>query len=213
MQEIIASLLSDVQPQNTNASSGNRSINLAETSALLRKGAMPMQVVLGVLGCPNLPQQPIQEEDGAAGVAERVGTEGIGCLFTAIKGQGAFVGALNGNRANNQGHIDVTRSMLKLPICIGHAVALPPSCVQWYGTCQSSQKATGELCGMHAILLPVFLCSMVCNPSNLTQGKEGERRLILAEPTACVKSDLGKPLRYYHGLAVSKCSTAQMACY
>ncbi|DBA77012.1 TPA: hypothetical protein ACH3X1_009602 [Trebouxia sp. C0004] len=54
------------------------------------------QVVLGVLGCPNLPQQPIQEEDGAAGVAERVGTEGIGCLFTAIKGQGAFVGPLNG---------------------------------------------------------------------------------------------------------------------
>ena len=54
------------------------------------------QVVLGVLGCPNLPQQPIQEEDGAAGVAEKVGTEGIGCLFTAIKGQGAFVKPLYG---------------------------------------------------------------------------------------------------------------------
>ena len=55
-----------------------------------------MQVVLGVLGCPNLPQQSIQEEDGAAGVAEKVGTEGIGCLFTAVKGQGAFVGPLYG---------------------------------------------------------------------------------------------------------------------
>lgn len=49
-----------------------------------------------MLGCPNLPQQPIQEEDGAAGVAERVGTEGMGCLFTAIRGQGSFVGPLNG---------------------------------------------------------------------------------------------------------------------
>ena len=55
-----------------------------------------VQVVLGVLGCPNLPQQPIQEEDGAAGVAEKVGTKGIGCLFTAVKGQGAFVKPLNG---------------------------------------------------------------------------------------------------------------------
>lgn len=55
-----------------------------------------VQVVLGVLGCPNLPQQPIQEEDGAEGVAERVGTEGIGCLFTGVKGQGSFVGPLHG---------------------------------------------------------------------------------------------------------------------
>ena len=55
-----------------------------------------LQVVLGVLGCPNLPQQPIQEEDGAAGIAEKVGTEGIGCLFTAVKGQGAFVGPIHG---------------------------------------------------------------------------------------------------------------------
>ena len=55
-----------------------------------------VQVVLGVLGCPNLPNQPIQEEDGAAGVAEKVGTEGIGCLFTTVKGQGAFVRPLNG---------------------------------------------------------------------------------------------------------------------
>ena len=55
-----------------------------------------VQVVLGVLGCPNLPQQPIQEEDGAAGVAEKVGTQGIGCLFTAVKHQGAFVKPLNG---------------------------------------------------------------------------------------------------------------------
>lgn len=58
------------------------------------------QVVLGVLGCPNLPQQSIQEEDGAAGVAEKVGTEGIGCIFTAVKGQGAFVGPLNGSMSS-----------------------------------------------------------------------------------------------------------------
>ncbi len=62
-----------------------------------------LQVVLGVLGCPNLPQQPIQEEDGAAGVAERVGTAGIGCLFTAIKGEGAFVGPLNGKASFSHG--------------------------------------------------------------------------------------------------------------
>ena len=56
-----------------------------------------LQVVLGVLGCPNLPQQPIQEQDGAAGIAEKVGSEGIGCLFTAVKGQGAFVQPLTGD--------------------------------------------------------------------------------------------------------------------
>ena len=103
-----------------------------------------MQVVLGVLGCPNLPQQPIQEEDGAAGVAERVGTEGIGCLFTAIRGHGAFVGPLNGKIDNYQGHIEVIRSMVNLPLCVAHAVALPPSCVQWYGKCQIHKRQQGD---------------------------------------------------------------------
>ena len=59
-----------------------------------------MQAVLGVLGCPNLPQQQVQDKDGAAGVAERVGDEGIGCLFTAVKGQGAFVGPLRGTQGD-----------------------------------------------------------------------------------------------------------------
>ncbi len=105
---------------------------------------MPMQVVLGVLGCPNLPQQPIQEEDGAAGVAERVGTEGIGCLFTAIKGQGAFVGPLNGKSANYQGHIDVSRSTVK-----GGTLC-------W--ACSSSAS---------------FLCTMVWKMSKLTKDNRG----------------------------------------
>ncbi|KAK9811515.1 hypothetical protein WJX72_005139 [[Myrmecia] bisecta] len=54
------------------------------------------QVVLGVLGCPNLPQQPITEADGLEGAAAKVGSEGIGCLFAAQRGQGAFVGPLTG---------------------------------------------------------------------------------------------------------------------
>ena len=49
-----------------------------------------------MLGCPNLPQHPIKEGDGAAGIAEKVGSDGIGCLFTGVKGQGAFVGPLIG---------------------------------------------------------------------------------------------------------------------
>ena len=52
------------------------------------------QVVVGVLGCPNLPLEPITDADGAAGAAERVGTAGVGALFHATRGGGAFVGPL-----------------------------------------------------------------------------------------------------------------------
>eukprot|EP00884_Botryococcus_braunii_P005140 jgi/Botrbrau1/14627/Bobra.0364s0011.1 len=48
------------------------------------------QLALGVLGCPNLPQAPITDLDGESGAAKRVGEAGVGCLFTAVRGQGAF---------------------------------------------------------------------------------------------------------------------------
>ena len=52
------------------------------------------QVVVGVLGCPNLPLEPITDADGAAGAAERVRTAGVGALFYATRSGGAFVGPL-----------------------------------------------------------------------------------------------------------------------
>ncbi len=56
-----------------------------------------MQVVVGVLGCPNLPLEPITDADGAAGAAERAGEAGVGVLFSAMRGCGAFVAPLQGN--------------------------------------------------------------------------------------------------------------------
>jgi len=47
-----------------------------------------LQVVLGVLGCPNLPQQAISEEDCDEGQAGRsFSDETIGTMFAAAKGQ------------------------------------------------------------------------------------------------------------------------------
>ncbi|KXZ44070.1 hypothetical protein GPECTOR_74g684 [Gonium pectorale] len=48
------------------------------------------EVVLGVLGCPNLPQGSVADDDGGDGAAARCGQEGVGCLFSAHRGAGAF---------------------------------------------------------------------------------------------------------------------------
>jgi len=143
---------------------------LARLVVLHKKGAMPMQVVLGVLGCPNLPQQPIQEEDGAAGVAERVGTEGIGCLFTAITGQGAFVGPLNGKSAKYQGHTDVNRSMVTAATLCCACSSSASLCQTVCNTSKLTKGNRGTLCWACSIAAS-FLCSMVCNTSKLTKGK------------------------------------------
>ena len=138
-----------------------------------------MQVVLGVLGCPNLPQQPIQEEDGAAGVAERVGTEGIGCLFTAIKGQGAFVGALNGKGANYQGYTDVHRPTVKdATVCCAcsSSASFLYTMVCKCQICKIEFKkpiSQSKLNRAHAVMLPMFLCSMVCSTSKLAARRGG----------------------------------------
>lgn len=55
-----------------------------------------MQVVLGVLGCPNLPRARLTADDGGADAAGRVGENGIGVLFAAQQGCGAAVGPLTG---------------------------------------------------------------------------------------------------------------------
>jgi hypothetical protein len=49
-----------------------------------------------VLGCPNLPQSHISDEDGAGNSAEKAGTDGVGVIFAAQKGVGAFAGMLAG---------------------------------------------------------------------------------------------------------------------
>lgn len=49
-----------------------------------------------MLGCPNLPQKRIEDADGADESASKAGTEGVGVIFAAERGQGAFAGPLSG---------------------------------------------------------------------------------------------------------------------
>ena len=51
---------------------------------------------MGVLGCPNLPQKRIEDADGADESASKAGTDGIGVIFAAERGQGALAGPLSG---------------------------------------------------------------------------------------------------------------------
>ncbi len=48
-------------------------------------------VELGLLGCPNLPQGQVEDEAGGAGAMSLAGTSGVGALFVAHRGQGAYV--------------------------------------------------------------------------------------------------------------------------
>jgi 3'-phosphoadenosine 5'-phosphosulfate (PAPS) 3'-phosphatase len=41
------------------------------------------EVVLGVLGCPNLPKTQATEADGHAGASDKGAADGAGCLFLA----------------------------------------------------------------------------------------------------------------------------------
>ena len=49
-----------------------------------------------MLGCPNLPQKRIEDEDGVGESASKAGTGGVGVIFAAERGQGAFAGPLSG---------------------------------------------------------------------------------------------------------------------
>ena len=60
-------------------------------------GPLHMEVVLGVLGCPNLPSA-VLGDNASTDAAEHAGEPGIGCLFAAVRGGGAFVGPLSGAR-------------------------------------------------------------------------------------------------------------------
>ena len=54
--------------------------------------------VLGVMGCPNMPQAPMTQRDGTSTAVEGVdgaGGAGVGCIFAAVKGRGTFVGPLS----------------------------------------------------------------------------------------------------------------------
>ncbi|EFN54129.1 hypothetical protein CHLNCDRAFT_31694 [Chlorella variabilis] len=60
---------------------------------LLQEG----EVVLGVLGCPNLPQYAITADDCDEGQAARsFSDEAVGTMFAASKGQGAYAGPVFG---------------------------------------------------------------------------------------------------------------------
>ncbi|ANB14869.1 Met22p [Sugiyamaella lignohabitans] len=73
------------------------------TKGFLRRGQYAVclalmvdgKVQVGVIGCPNLPLQVGQSSAPAAGeVAGESGSEGNGALFTAVRGEGAFVSPL-----------------------------------------------------------------------------------------------------------------------
>lgn len=53
------------------------------------------EVVLGVLGCPNMPTIPLVDADGGNGAASQVGMDGVGVLFAAQQGCGAAVAPLS----------------------------------------------------------------------------------------------------------------------
>jgi len=52
------------------------------------------QVVVGALGCPNMPEAPLTDADGTDSAKRNIGAPGYGVCFAAIKGAGAFVGGL-----------------------------------------------------------------------------------------------------------------------
>ena len=52
------------------------------------------QVELGVLGCPNLPQEPISDEDAGAEAAGHAADSDVGVIFAARRGGGCAVGPL-----------------------------------------------------------------------------------------------------------------------
>lgn len=52
------------------------------------------EVVLGVLGCPNLPQTQVTDDDGGAGAVDNANRDGVGALFLAHRGHGAFAAPL-----------------------------------------------------------------------------------------------------------------------
>ena len=57
------------------------------------------QVVLGVLGCPNLPREPIADADAGAEAAGHAGDSDVGVIFAARRGGGAHVGPLKSGAA------------------------------------------------------------------------------------------------------------------
>eukprot|EP00879_Flechtneria_rotunda_P017178 GHRR01017991.1.p1 GENE.GHRR01017991.1~~GHRR01017991.1.p1 ORF type:complete len:409 (+),score=126.91 GHRR01017991.1:145-1371(+) len=59
------------------------------------------EVVLGVLGCPNLPQGAVQDDDGGAAAADRSNSTDVGCLFLAHRSHGAYVAPLDRQSDSN----------------------------------------------------------------------------------------------------------------
>ena len=73
-----------------------RTLGLGQGGAPLAEGGLCIiwQVVLGVLGCPNLPQEPISEEDAGAKAAGHAADSDVGVIFAARRGGGCAVGPL-----------------------------------------------------------------------------------------------------------------------
>lgn len=92
-----------------------------------------------MLGCPNLPLEPITDADGAAGAAERVGTAGVGALFYATRGGGAFVGPLKPGKSA----VGVCLELLAADVCSPQQL----KCLQVsaWRHCHSGRALCGEV--------------------------------------------------------------------
>ncbi|WIA11614.1 hypothetical protein OEZ85_011718 [Tetradesmus obliquus] len=64
-------------------------------------------VVLGVLGCPNLPQGAVGDDDGGAAAAGKSSSADVGCLFLAHRGAGAYVAPLSSSSSSSLRRISV----------------------------------------------------------------------------------------------------------
>ncbi|KAK9825413.1 hypothetical protein WJX81_003131 [Elliptochloris bilobata] len=164
------------------------------------------QVVVGVLGCPNLPMEPITDADAAAGAAERVGQAGVGALFSATLGGGAFVGPLK------EGGQPLQRLALEDSADFGEARFM-----ESYESKQSDHSFAGRLAAVVGVTRPPLRVDSAAKYGALARGDAamnlrfphaGYRdkiwdhaagALIAAEAGAVISDVGGKPLDFGNG--------------
>jgi hypothetical protein len=84
------------------------------------------QVVLGVLGCPNLPQEPISDEDAGAEAAGHAADSDVGVIFAARRGGGCAVGPLKSGAALDPDPGPYPGPDCELTVTLSSALIPPP---------------------------------------------------------------------------------------
>jgi hypothetical protein len=80
------------------------------------------QVVLGVLGCPNMPIVPLEDANSGNGTALNIGTDDVGVLFTAQSGCGAHVAPLSGALLTGDPLLRMMQSSARESVAKGESV-------------------------------------------------------------------------------------------